>query len=356
MKKMTAFPIVFLLLAGCSGRQAVPVATNVTVSLAFAGDVMLDRGVKRELLRGRDQFRDTRDIFKNADIAFYNQETPVTTRGEKYDKPFNFRVPAEALSNVVSCGFDVCNLANNHSMDYGPDGMQDTLSNLDALGIAHAGAGMDAAEAEKPAILTRNGIRVGYLAAGDTWPLKYYAAEKHAGIAGIDTKLLAERIAALRPMVDYLVLSLHWGAEYLAKAEKYQIDQAHAFIDAGADLVIGHGPHVLQGVESYRGKAVFYSLGNFVFDQRNELPTRFTMIPLVTLTAIRRTNGSLSVSQEVRFRPFIKSFEDFAPCSPDAETNQMLISHILRISRHLNAGREAILTNAVSNGFVKLSI
>jgi len=258
-----------------------------TVSVLFSGDVTLGyhyeeyvdeqvkKGGKKDELIGWG-FQQVKGVTTKADLFVVNLECPFTDRGEKIPKNFNFRARPELSAALAAGGVDVASIANNHMIDYGPEGLFDTLAALEALGVKAFGAGRTLAEARTPAIVERNGITfafLGYFFLGERniEPKEVIATETQAGVAGhfSDT-------AALKAMVDadvraakqratHVIPFFHWGREGTTQPEPYQVELAHAAIDAGAAAVIGSHPHVLQGIEVYQGKPIAYSLGNFVF-------------------------------------------------------------------------------------------
>jgi poly-gamma-glutamate synthesis protein (capsule biosynthesis protein) len=233
-----------------------------TTTLLFVGDMMLGRHVER-LARERQDwvfpFRRIVDRVRGATIAFGNLECIAAEGGA----PTPFRADPRVLEGLRDAGFDVVSVANNHAMDAGPEALDRMLRRLRALGITPTGVRTDAGQ--DVAIVHANGLRVGFLAyswfVGDFPP-----AAGLPLIAGTDRAEMVADIARARPAVDYLVVSLHMGLEGARHASEPQRQKARAAIDAGADLVVGHHPHVPQELERYRGKPIAYSLGDFVFD------------------------------------------------------------------------------------------
>ena len=201
-----------------------------------------------------------------ADVSMVNLENPVTTRGKKVPKPYIFRMHPRFLKAIKDAGINVVSIANNHIFDYGREGFFDTISYLDSAGIRRVGAGRNYAEAHAPAIVTIRGKKIGILA--------YYGGGEApgAGMAspGVARRDLGQVTADILKLhyttrADYIVVNLHWGTENARTPDESQRTFAHALIDAGADAVIGHHPHVLQGIERYGNGVIVYSLGNFVF-------------------------------------------------------------------------------------------
>ena len=216
------------------------------------------------------------------DIGFVNLETPVSGRGTRNpQKSITFRSPPALADGLAAAHINVVSLANNHALDYGPVALADTIGYLNAAGIAHSGAGANLAAAQAAAILTTPAGKVALLAFTDIIPAGFLATATGAGVspAAPDRTAMLSAIGAAAREARYLIVSFHWGVEYTSQANAEQRNLAHAAIDAGADLVLGTHPHVLQGLELYRGKLIAYSLGNFVFDDHSQ-PTKETTIVL----------------------------------------------------------------------------
>jgi len=242
---------------------------NKTVRFAAVGDLLLCKGPE-----GTPYLRDPglishaiRSILAECDVLFANLE--CTLPGDGRHVPTEPRVigAPELVRSVAAAGFNVLTLANNHAFDGLEGGFQQLRRLLDELGLRHFGAGMNLDEAEAPAIVEVNGLRLAFLAAVDQRSGPYrFAAENQWGVAPLDIDRLARRIQNLRQQVHHVVVSVHWGEERFLIPSPLQIEQAHALIEAGASIVLGHHPHVLQGLESYRGAPIIYSLGNFIAD------------------------------------------------------------------------------------------
>lgn len=210
-------------------------------------------------------FDGTRALLAEGDLNIANLETPVTVRGEKADKRFTFRMPPKSLDAVKNAGFSLVSLANNHILDYGEQGLFDTLDTLKARGIAYSGAGKNVAAGRVPAIVDASGVKVGLLSYSLTFPKYFWADQDKSGTIFGHEKWVRADIAKLRSTVDIVLVAFHWGAEKRTTPKDYQLELAKAAVEAGADAVIGHHPHVLQGIEVIDGKPVLYSLGNYAF-------------------------------------------------------------------------------------------
>ncbi len=221
-------------------------------------------------------FREVKRVTDAPELFVVNLECPFTARGEKIPKNFNFRGRPELVGALLSGGVDAVSLANNHAMDYGEVGLLDTLQTLDQAKIPHFGAGRNLADARRPLLLTRNGVRfafLGYFFLGDRniEPPEVIATDTRPGVAGHGSDvnameaMLREDIAAARHQADVVIPFFHWGREGMLTPEPYQVQLARAAIEAGAGAVLGSHPHVLQGMELHKGAPIAYSLGNFVF-------------------------------------------------------------------------------------------
>jgi poly-gamma-glutamate synthesis protein (capsule biosynthesis protein) len=236
-----------------------------SVVLRFGGDLLLAGHYEEAAQDTPGVAFEGFDLFRTDDISMVNHECAITTRGTKVPKPYNFRMRPDYVEVLPQAGIDLVNLANNHIYDYGEEGLFDTISYLDSIGVLHVGAGRDQAEARKPVVLHLKGRSVGFLGyyGGGEAPA---AQGTKPGVAPRNTDVIAADIRALRrDSVDYVVVTLHWGTEKAEYPDAAQQAFAHGVIDAGADAVIGHHPHVLQGIERYKKGVIVYSLGNFVF-------------------------------------------------------------------------------------------
>ena len=241
------------------------------VNLVFSGDILLSDHVMNAYKNGGirsvldSQFQ---SVIDEADIFMANEEFPFSTRGTPAeDKQFTFRADPSLVSIFKELGIDIVTLANNHAMDYGTDALLDTCETLDKAGIARVGAGKHLEEAKAPVILEAQGKKIGFLGASRVIPVGSWNATstKPGMLTTYDPKILVDEIRKLREQCDYLVVYVHWGIERKETPEDYQRSLGKQYIDAGADVVIGSHPHVLQGVEYYKGKPIVYSLGNFIF-------------------------------------------------------------------------------------------
>ncbi|RFZ78473.1 CapA family protein [Lacrimispora amygdalina] len=244
-------PVVHLLFAG-----DILLSTHVTSAYDKSGGIngILDEGMRSEISK--------------ADIFMANQEFPFSSRGfAAPDKQFTFRLNPDRVTMMNEIGVDIVTIANNHTLDYGTDALLDTCTALDGAGIRYVGAGPDMNRAKQLETMEVNGKTFGFLAASRVYPDPDWVAnsKKPGMVSGYDPSILLEEIQKARSLCDYLVVYVHWGVEREEKPKDYQRQLGQQIIDAGADLVVGSHPHVLQGVEYYKGKPICYSLGNFIF-------------------------------------------------------------------------------------------
>ncbi len=249
-----------------------------TISIRLTGDLMMASfiGDYIESYGVNYPWSEVAPVLREADLSIVNLETSVSTRGwTKKPEGYSFRSLPYTMEGLVNCGIDGAWVANNHVLDFGVDAFTDTLENLKASNIEWVGAGQNRREAEQLKILERNGIKVGLLALTEIIPYPEWVAEDdRPGIAPLTAdnhEHLLQLIRAADRQCDVLLVSLHWGTEYVQQPHAWQVDLAHRMIEAGADGLVGHHPHVLQGIEFYQGKPILYSLGNFVFLKMYEI-------------------------------------------------------------------------------------
>lgn len=204
---------------------------------------------------------------RDADVSVGNLETSISTRGAPATKQYTFRGPPQAAGALGRlAGFDVLTLANNHAVDFGMGALLDTLRSVHQAGVQTIGAGANAAQAHRPAIVTVGGLRIGFLGYSDINPPGFVAGPSSPGTARADPQRIADDVRALRRSADVAVCFFHWGVEMHPEPNARQEQLAAACLDAGAALVIGAHPHVLGPVTARgRGRVVAWSLGNFVF-------------------------------------------------------------------------------------------
>lgn len=248
------------------------------------GDVMLGGTAGPELRQlGYDYpFVHVGPVLRRGHVVFGNLEGPLTRRGQaEQDKKYVFRSPPDKVVPALkAAGFTVFSLANNHSLDYGPDGLADTVAALTDAGIQSAGAGTDSLAARRPAFLNVEGFKVALLAYSLTLPENFFAGPAKPGTAFGHEQHMRTDVASARQQADIVLVSFHWGQEGRTELRDYQMRLGRAAIDAGADAVLGHHPHILQGVERYKKGVILYSLGNFVFGSYSKTATRSAIAQL----------------------------------------------------------------------------
>ncbi|MDO8473994.1 MAG: CapA family protein [bacterium] len=243
------------------------------ITLLFAGDIMLDRGVEFYIRQHNDwrwPFLRIADTLQKADLVFGNLESVISNKGQNLGSIYSFRADPKAIEGLMFAGFDVVSVANNHSLDYGPEAFLDSLARLKEAEIAYVGGGADKERVYSPVIKEVRGTKIGFLGYTNLGSPLWQATENTPGIAWVDEGTLPkfqEGIRAAKQQSDILVVSVHFGEEYQTQPNKTQVLIAKSAIDAGADIVIGHHPHVVQPVEQYKNGWITWSLGNLVFDQ-----------------------------------------------------------------------------------------
>lgn len=272
-------------LPGALAQSLAPALASATpvVDLAVAGDIMLGRGVNNKMVAYNDYLYPYRQIageFHSADLRVANLECTIT---DLYPVPtdpstFDFVSAKRAVDGLVYAGFSALTVANNHAGGAGPGALQDMLATLRSHGIATCGGGDNLAAARQPALMTAKGLRIALLGYDAISPQAPYATASSPGLAPLDLSTLAQDITAARSRADLVIPYFHWGIEYTKDPTPDQQHAARTAIDAGADLVLGVHPHWVQGIESYKGKLILYSFGNFIFDQDWSRPTMEGML------------------------------------------------------------------------------
>jgi hypothetical protein len=256
---LSAYPWLYL-------REGTPPAPGEGVTLLAVGDVMLGRGV----LAQPDPLAGVSAWLQTADLVLDNFEGVIADLDSSSPPPgYDLRMPETAAAQLRTAGFDVVGLANNHSLDLGPAGLEHTAAQLTAAGLSVIGAGSDRETAVQPTLFTINNTRLALLA--------FNAIPNPAGQDSIlppgwtradwDTETATAAVTAVRAQADAVIVSIHWGYEYQLQVDPAQRRLAQALFDAGADLIVGHHPHVVQETAVQSGRFVAFSLGNFAFDQ-----------------------------------------------------------------------------------------
>ena len=259
--------------AGDADGSGAEEAMDGAVRLMFGGDVYLSEYVLNAYQSKGDitgvVSQDYLDAISHADFFMANEEFPFSTRGDAAEnKQYTFRVDPAHVNILSEMGLKLVTLANNHTLDYGEDALGDTIETLESAGIQYVGAGKNQELARRPLILNIKGKTFAFFGCTRVMPeIDWAAGPNEPGLfsAYDNAEQLTKEIKDVRRQVDYVVVYMHWGEERAVQPNSVQTDMGHALIDAGADLVVGAHPHVLQGIEYYNGKPIVYSLGNFVF-------------------------------------------------------------------------------------------
>lgn len=242
-----------------------------SVTLVFGGDVDFDRTTRTAIENGGVDapWRYLAPTLRAADVAMLNLECAVSRRGAPEQKSYRFRGDPDAMRGAKNAGVDVFSSANNHAIDYGFEAFADTLDAVRAYGIRSVGAGRDLAEAQRPALFEVNGRRIAVVGISAIIPApKWKAAPGHAGVAYDDDAQIAEQVRAAKRVADIVIPYFHWGIEYTYTPSAAQRRAARTAIRAGATMVVGTHPHVLQPIEVVDGHLVAWSLSNLVFQSR----------------------------------------------------------------------------------------
>lgn len=245
------------------------------IHLLFAGDLFLTELLQTKYSQqgiGAAASPGLLDVLEDADAFWLNEEFPFGTTGEAMaEKEYTFRVAPGYVQLLHDLHVDGVTLANNHILDFGQGPLNETLELLEREEIAHVGAGRDLEEAKACCTFTLQGKTIGILGASRVIPESSWAATKYQGgvFTTYDSSALVQEIERAKKTCDFVAVMVHWGIERNTEPEDYQKSLARQYIDAGADAVIGSHPHVLQGIEYYQGKPIFYSLGNFIFSNRD---------------------------------------------------------------------------------------
>lgn len=318
-------------------------------TLAAAGDLMLGRRVAQ--LAGPSVGYPLAQVapdFSSADLGFANLEVALTQRGDAAHKDYTFRAPTDLAVGLRQAGINVVSVANNHVLDYGPIGLDDTLAALDTAGVSHAGAGDDAAAAGAPAIVEVHGTRVAFLSFvnvpnDSVTGFVAQSMEALPGRAGVNwgtPEAVTREVLAAKQRADVVIVSMHVGIEYADEPNDIQRALAHAAIDAGAALVIGAHPHVLQGIEYYRNAVILYSLGNFVFDLDNADVLHYGLPAAQTVVA--RVTFSGGHVQGLELLPAVIDTSQYRPVPAAGAAAQQVLERVYRLTDQLAAEQSAV--------------
>ena len=282
-----------------------------SMSIFFTGDILLDRGIRQEIqMTGITWITgNSHEYFKNADFVFGNLECPATKIIEPVNKRFIFRAEPEWLKALSDAGFTHLTMANNHAYDQGSDGMKDTYKNIVKYKMIPVGYGEDFRKACDPVILKKGNIQVSIFSSV-LLPLENWLPnDDSVNICQACVSTLSERISVFHkanPKV-HIVVVLHWGQEFQKSPAIQQRFEAQTLINAGAEAIIGHHPHVVQDIVFYGKTPVFFSLGNFIFDQKTRGNKGLAVNLIITENSINAYSYPVDI---LNCRPFIKEGEE----------------------------------------------
>lgn len=301
--------------AGAGKDNPPPAVTPPSISLVAVGDILLGRSLGAQMHEASDYrlpFRNIVGTLSAADLTLGNLEGPFCAEPPYPASGMTFRVRPAAIEGLTFAGFDVLSVANNHARDGGNACLEFTLAHLRQAGIAPVGAGRDFVEAHSPAMLTRRGVRFAFL--GYTYAdYNDFPGGRGPVVAGRNPAQVRQDVARARTQADVVIVSLHDGAEYTRRVAEETREFARAAIDTGAALVLGHHPHVPQHIEHYRDGWIFYSLGNFVFQQFTPPETQHALIARVTFSGARIERvEALPAVIEMHSRPRLAAGDEVA--------------------------------------------
>ncbi|MCP4422413.1 MAG: CapA family protein [Chloroflexi bacterium] len=298
-------------------------APEAVVHLASVGDIMLDRGLGVAIQQGNlaYPFANVAALLQAADFTVGNMESALGDVGLPQEKSYPFRAPPAAAQSLALAGFDLVSLANNHGMDYGPEALLQGIGLLEAQGVVPIGAGANFSEAHRPHIIQIDGLSLAFLGYVNV-PVEvtgfdtavWTATENSPGLAWAAPELIANDVTAVREETDLVIVLLHSSYEYVEAPSEAQMAAARAAIDAGADLVIGHHAHILQGIEFYNEGVIVYGLGNFAFEISGPPETAVLNVwldqngvrSLELVPAIVQTGGQPRLANETEAAPILR--------------------------------------------------
>ena len=284
-------------------------------TILAGGDIMLDRGVEsriKSLGKNYDfPFDNIRTIISQADFAFANLEGSMSSVGVDTGKKFSFRFEPVAAIALKNSGLDIVSLANNHMLDWGQESLCETTKHLDEVAVQYVGAGCNNEDAEAPVIVNLGNTKIAFLAYTEFYKGAHATSER-AGMSEFNMTKITERIRNLKKEqeIDVVMVSMHWGEEYKSRSNTFQVTTGHALIDAGADVILGHHPHVDQEIERYHNGWIIYSLGNFIFDQSFSKETMEAILAEITVQNKKVIDvRALPIEINSNFQPSLKITE-----------------------------------------------
>lgn len=261
-------------------------ANHKEITIMFTGDIMLSRAVGSKTEKSGDwryPFLKVGNFLSSADLTFGNLEGPISGQGTNMGSKYPFRADPRMIEGLNYAGFDIMTIANNHIWDYGQEAFADTMNILKNNKVDFVGGGVDYNSVHQPLIKNIENTKIAFLGYTDLIPDKFTTQDSKPATASIDIEQITTDVKKAKELSDIVITNFHWGNEYQTQHNQKQEDIAKTTIDAGADLIIGHHPHVIQEIEQYNNKYIAYSLGNFVFDQNFSATTQKGIIIKTTI-------------------------------------------------------------------------
>lgn len=307
----------------------------LSITVTGGGDVIGDRAVRTVLAQqGAGLFEDIAPIFAESDFGFVNLETPLTTGGEPQAwKDVVLKGDPRLAAAMAESGINVVTLANNHAGDQGDTGLLETLRHCQQNGIAVVGAGKNLAGAQRGAILKSDGANAAFLGFTDVLPLGYAATTMSPGTSPgrSDIGAVTRAIQTAAAKADFTFVAWHWNLEFTTAPSSLESGEGRAAIDAGADVVFAHHPHVLQGVEAYHGGLICYSLGDLVFDNcTGPMAQTILVTTKVSRTEIEATLTPVQIASSGQ--PFVATGANGLSILTRVKTCSAALGTIVRIS------------------------
>lgn len=295
---------------------------NSEIKMTAVGDIMLSRAVEQKMIEYNDYeypFLKTAEITNKADIIFGNLETTIIEGRVIKSEEMIFRTDPRSIGGLKLAGFNVLSIANNHIMNFGKAGLESTIKILDENNISHIGAGIGKEEIYKPVIKNIKGTAFAFLGFTYNSDQRRLPNGDVYGVANMEIEKMKENVRKAKLENDIVIVSMHAGTEYKTSSSSFQENFARSAIDAGARLVIGSHPHVVQNVEKYNDGYIIYSLGNFVFDQMWSNETR--------LGAIAEIDFKGKKIDSINFIP-IKIYDYSQPQIIEGEEREMILERL----------------------------
>lgn len=285
--------IIFMLIFSFISTNSIFAKENKTsdddkIVISLVGDCMFDRYVEKNIDREGTgyPFSNIKDIFQKDDITFINLETSLTdiSKPANQKKTYNFASYPSMAKEMKKSSIEIVNLANNHSLDYGQQGFIDTMNYLDDAKVLYVGGGRNYSEALQYKVIEVKGKKIGFLGYNRVIPTDSWRATKdragHVGLYDYELDAMLPYIKEVKSNVDYLLLAIHWQGMPNEKVPANITKAGHKLIDAGVDAIVGTHPHVMQATEFYKNGVIFYSLGNFIFDNPSPRQSKTAIVQL----------------------------------------------------------------------------